>query len=471
MKKKVTAVFDIGRTNKKFFLFDSDFQEVYREYSRFDEITDEDGYPTENLEALEKWAKEVFDRMMESPEFEIRALNFSCYGASLVHIDKNGKVLTPLYNYMKPLKTEVFDDFYDKYGPENELSRSTGSQKLGMLNTGMQLYWFKYERPKVYEKIKYSLHLPQYLSYLFTGIPVSEHTSIGCHTMLWDYEKKDYHDWVYKEGIHEKFPPIASSRETTPVNYKGKNIQMGVGVHDSSSALLPYIRSIKKPFLLISTGTWSISINPFNKGMLTKEDIGNGCLFNMRIDGSPVKVSTLFLGNEYKLQIKELSAHFKVQEDYHRTVKFNQDTFFEINKDFEHMFKWASIVSENMPEETKIPYDKFEHAYHQLMLELVLLQVKSIRSAIGNENIKRLYIDGGFSDNEVYIQLLSRYLDNMKISTTDSSLGSALGAAIVISDVTLEPKFLKKNYALKKHVPFIMQKSGTLRNSGNDQLT
>ena len=457
MKKKVTAVFDIGRTNKKFFLFDSDFQEVYREYSRFDEISDEDGYPTENLEALEKWAKEVFDRMMDSPEFDIEALNFSCYGASLVHIGENGKPLTPLYNYMKPLKAEVYDTFYDKYGPEKELSRSTGSQKLGMLNTGMQLYWLKYERPKVYEKIKYSLHLPQYLSYLFTGIPVSEHTSIGCHTMLWDFDKKDYHDWVYKEGINEKFPPIASSRETTPINYNGKNIQMGAGIHDSSSALLPYIRSINKPFLLVSTGTWSISINPFNKGMLTMDDIDNGCLFNMRIDGSPVKVSTLFLGNEYKLQIKALSAHFNVQEDYHRKVKFDQDTFFEINKDFVHMFKWASITSENMPEETNITYNRFEHAYHQLMLELVLLQVKSIRSAIGDEKIERIYIDGGFSDNEVYIQLLSQSLDNMKLSTTDSSLGSALGAAIVISDATLEPKFLKKNYSLKKHVPFIIQ--------------
>ena len=457
MKKKVTAVFDIGRTNKKFFLFDSDFQEVYREYSRFDEITDEDGYPTENLEALEKWAKEVFDRMMDSPEFDIRALNFSCYGASLVHIGENGKPLTPLYNYMKPLKAEVYDTFYDKYGPEKELSRSTGSQKLGMLNTGMQLYWLKYERPKVYEKIKYSLHLPQYLSYLFTGIPVSEHTSIGCHTMLWDFDKKDYHDWVYKEGINEKFPPIASSRETTPINYNGKNIQMGAGIHDSSSALLPYIRSINKPFLLVSTGTWSISINPFNKGMLTMDDIDNGCLFNMRIDGSPVKVSTLFLGNEYKLQIKALSAHFNVQEDYHRKVKFDQDTFFEINKDFVHMFKWASITSENMREETNITYDRFEHAYHQLMLELVLLQVKSIRSAIGDEKIERIYIDGGFSDNEVYIQLLSQSLDNMKLSTTDSSLGSALGAAIVISDAILEPKFLKKNYSLKKHVSFIIQ--------------
>jgi sugar (pentulose or hexulose) kinase len=455
MKTKVTAVFDIGRTNKKFFLFDADLQEVYREYARFDEITDEDGYPTENLEALENWAKEVFDRMLDASEFDIIALNFSCYGASMVHIDENGKPLTPLYNYMKPLADDVYNSFYETYGPENEISRVTGSPRLGMLNTGMHLYWLKYARPEVYKKIKYSLHLPQYLSYLFTGVPVSEYTSIGCHTLLWDFEKKDYHKWVYQEGIDAKLPPIVSSRETIPINYKGKTIQMGPGIHDSSSALLPYIRSITKPFLLVSTGTWSISINPFNTGMLTAEDIENDGLFNMRIDGNPVKVSRLFLGSEYKIQTKMLSQHFNVPEDYHKTVPFNQDTFFEINKDFVPMFRWKSITSDDMPEETQIPYDKFEHAYHQLMLELVLLQEKSIRAAIGNEKIERLYVDGGFSDNEVYIQLLSQHLSKMKLRTANSSLGSALGAAIVISDVILKRKFLKKNYALKKHKSLI----------------
>lgn len=455
MKIKVTAVFDIGRTNKKFFLFDTNFQEVHREYSRFEEITDEDGYPTENLVALENWAKKIFDEMLNSNKFEIEALNFSCYGASLVHIDEQGKPLTPLYNYMKPIADEIYESFYDSYGPENELSRVTGSPKLGMLNTGMHLYWLKHTKPEVFKKVKYSLHLPQYLSYLFTGIPVSEYTSIGCHTLLWDFEKKDFHSWVYNEGIDDKLPSIACAKDTIPVNYKGNIIQIGTGIHDSSSALLPYIRSITKEFLLVSTGTWSISINPFNKGMLTTEDIRKDSFFNMRVDGSPVKVSSLFLGNEYKIQIKALSELFNVPEDYHKTVKFNQAIIFEINKDFVYMFKWHSIASVNMPEEIKITYDKFEHAYHQLMLELVLLQEKSIRSAVGDVKIKKLYVDGGFSDNEVYIQLLSQYLSNMKLSTTDSSLGSALGAAIVISDITLEPKFLKKNYACKKHISLI----------------
>lgn len=107
-----------------------------------------------------------------------------------------------------------------------------------------------------------------------------------------------------------------------------------------------------------------------------------------------------------------------------------------------------------MPTETKIPYDNFEHAYHHLMIELVQLQVNGIKMAKGEDHIKNLYIDGGFSNNEIYIKLLTHYLPDMKLRTTDSSLGSALGAAIVISDTKLDSKFLKNNYSLKKHVPF-----------------
>ncbi len=457
MKTKVTAIFDIGRTNKKFFLFDSNCHEVYREYAHFDEIADEDGYPSENLVALVNWARATFDRMLNAPEFDIVALNFSSYGASLVHIDENGNVLTPLYNYMKPLKDEVYTSFYAKYGDEYELSRVTGSPKSGMLNTGIHLYWLKYTQPKTFEKIKYALHLPQYLSYLFSGIAVSEYTSIGCHTLLWDFEKNDYHHWVYQEKIAKKLAPIVSSRKTIHVDYKGKPIAVGPGIHDSSAALIPYARSITKPFLLVSTGTWSIAINPFHKGTLTLTDIKNDCLFNMRIDGSPVKVSRLFLGNEYKIQVKVLSQHFKVNADYHKKVRFDSDIFFAIKKDFTPVFKWQSITAENMPKETKISYDQFEYAYHQLLLELVLLQVKSIQLAVGDSAIKRLYIDGGFSDNDVYITMLSLYLNAMKLRTTDASLGSALGAALVISDITLAPNFLKKNYSLKKHRPFIIR--------------
>lgn len=453
----VTAIFDIGKTNKKFFLFDKDYKEVYKEYISFDEITDEDGHPTENLEALQEWLKSVFNRILEAKEYNVLAINFSTYGASFVHIDEDGKVLTPLYNYTKPLEKNLITSFLEKYGPKESFLKTIGCYDLSMLNSGMQLYWLKYRNPETYNKIKYSLHLPQYLSFIFTGIPLSEFTSIGCHTALWDYEKKDYHEWVYKEGINQILPAIVSTETSINMNYNGKRIKIGVGIHDSSSALLPYVRSIKKKFVLVSTGTWSITFNPFTDNPISQKSKNVDSINYMRINGKPVKATRLFLGNEYKLQVNKLHKHFGVSEDYHRHVKFDYDTYLEIVKDFENMFRWESIDDANMPSKTKVPYQKFEHAYHQLMTELVLLQIKSIKNVIGDDDIKRLYVDGGFSDNDLYIKLLSHYFRDKKLRTTDSSLGSALGAAICISDSKLNSKFLKKNYALKKHVPFVIK--------------
>ncbi|TXD82005.1 carbohydrate kinase [Subsaximicrobium wynnwilliamsii] len=457
MKQKVTAVFDIGKTNKKFFLFDEAYQQVHKEYIKFDEISDEDGYPTEDLASLQKWLKQVFNRILATEAYEIKAINFSTYGASFVHLDENGNPLTPLYNYTKQIDQHIIDGFLEKYGPREEFLNTTGCADLSLLNSGLQLYWIKHGKPEIYKNIKYSLHLPQYLSYVFIGIPLSEYTSIGCHTGLWNYEIKDYYDWVYEEGIHKILPPIVSTETSVNMNYNGKRIKIGVGIHDSSAALLSYVRSVKKKFVLVSTGTWSIAFNPFDDDAISKDLEDKEAINYMRINGKPVKATRLFLGNEYKIQVQKLDKHFDVSEDYHRSIKFDYDTYFEIIKDFQHYFKWESITDPDMPSETKIPFDEFEHAYHQLMTELVLLQIKSIKKVIGDDEIKRLYVDGGFSDNEVYIKLLSHYFRDKKLRTTDSSLGSALGAAIAISDSKLNSKFLKNNYSLKKHVPFIVK--------------
>ena len=85
MKKiKVTAVFDIGKTNKKFFLFDQSFREVHKEYIRFEEVEDEDGHPTENLLALQKWLKDVFHSILDANEYDVKAINFSTMSSEIL---------------------------------------------------------------------------------------------------------------------------------------------------------------------------------------------------------------------------------------------------------------------------------------------------------------------------------------------------------------------------------------------------
>ena len=65
-------------------------------------------------------------------------------------------------------------------------------------------------------------------------------------------------------------------------------------------------------------------------------------------------------------------------------------------------------------------------------------------------------MDGGFADNETFIKLLSYHFQDYKIRTTKSPLGSALGAAMAISENKIDRKFLKKHYAMKKHSPLIL---------------
>ena len=154
MGKEVTAVFDIGKTNKKFFLFDRDFHEVHREYTHLESVPDEDGYPSENLQALTAWMRAVLHRALDDPQWDIHTLNFSTYGASLVHLDNRGEPLTPLYNYTKPYEPSLEDAFYAKYGPQEAFERHTGASRSGMLNSGLQLYWLKNRQPGTYSKIK-----------------------------------------------------------------------------------------------------------------------------------------------------------------------------------------------------------------------------------------------------------------------------------------------------------------------------
>ncbi|MBC6996593.1 FGGY family carbohydrate kinase [Neolewinella lacunae] len=454
--QKVTAVFDIGKTNKKFFLFDRYFREVHREYVSFPEIVDEDGYPTEDLPALQSWLREVFHRILEAEAYDVRAINFSSYGASLVYLDDEGKVLTPLYNYHKPLDPALIADFYAKYGPEESFAVATGSTNAGRLNAGMQLYWLKYARPEVFARLRYALHLPQYLSYVFTGIPLSEYTSIGCHTALWDYAAKDYHRWVYAEGLHRVLPAIVSTETSINMNYNGRRIKIGVGIHDSSAALLPYIRSERKPFVLVSTGTWSVALNPFTKRPLTPEDLANGCINYLRINGKPVKAARLFLGQEYKLQTGLLAKHYGVADDFHKSIRFDFGIYQRLMKDFRRRFHFREITGYEGPGMTNLAGLTYPEAYHQLMMELLDLQAQSIRSALGGTPAVKLFIDGGFSDNDVYVKLLSHHFRDLDLRTTDASLGSALGAALCIADTRLNSKFLKQTYGLRKHKPFIV---------------
>src|ERR1700761_2516086 len=111
----VIAVFDIGKTNKKLFLFDEDYRIVFERSARLEETTDEDGFPCEDLDNLNVFIVDSLHEIIEQANFHIKAVNFSAYGASLVYVSENRKPLSPLYNYLKSYPTKLSEQLYQKY--------------------------------------------------------------------------------------------------------------------------------------------------------------------------------------------------------------------------------------------------------------------------------------------------------------------------------------------------------------------
>ena len=84
MKEKVIAVFDVGKTNKKILLFDFDLNIVSEIEEKFPEITDDDGFECDDIEKIEKWILSSVNDLLNSEKYNLVAVNFATYGATLV---------------------------------------------------------------------------------------------------------------------------------------------------------------------------------------------------------------------------------------------------------------------------------------------------------------------------------------------------------------------------------------------------
>lgn len=410
LRTPVIAVFDIGKTNKKVFLWSTAFEIVFEKQQAFTEILDEDGFACEDLAALQQWIIDTFTELFQMPEFELIGLNFSAYGASFVYVNGAGDPVAPLYNYLKPVSTPFP---YMDFGGENEFARKTASPILGNLNSGLQVYESTF-RPFWSEVFK-ALHFPNYLASLFTGRLVSEITSIGCHTALWDFDAGQYHPWVSK--IEDKLAPISteSSLEIDGIHY-------GLGLHDSSAALVPYLRCISEDFVLLSTGTWCIAMHPFNESPLHADELANDVLCYLQPNGKPVKASRLFGGHFHEEQVARMEKHFGGS---FKDLKFSDRVFslFGANSSiFESAF--ASRDLNDFPD--------LASAYDQFMVDLVGQQIFSLNLLLQDASVKQLLVDGGFSKNEWYMRLLARAFPELEVYAAEVAQASALGAALMV---------------------------------------
>ncbi|WP_299666673.1 FGGY family carbohydrate kinase [uncultured Polaribacter sp.] len=431
--KNVIAIVDIGKTNKKIFLFDQKFDIVSMKSVQFKEIKDEDGFPCDDIASIENWILAEIRDIQTKGIYKIKAINFSTHGASIIFLDKNGKRLTPLYNYLKPLDLSKYTYVYEANGGIDEFSRKTASPAYGMLNTGIQILKLKNEKPEIWKNVVSILHYPQYLSYLFTKEITAEFTSIGAHTATWDFDNMQYHSWLKDESI--TLPEPSKGKEAILTEINGENIAVGTGLHDSSSSIIPILEKEKgKNYVLLSTGTWIIAMNPFSKKNLTKKQLKNNCLCFMTPEKQQVKSSMQFLGKIHEVYTKALTAYFKTKKNAHKSLYLDIKLCETLISRGSQIFLEEGIDT-NFEANLELPkkFTSFEKAYYQLVYEICKKVITGIDLILDDKNkLTDIFISGGFNSNEVFTKFLSLMKKNVRIRLTNSANESAYGAALMM---------------------------------------
>jgi sugar (pentulose or hexulose) kinase len=77
-------------------------------------------------------------------------------------------------------------------------------------------------------------------------------------------------------------------------------------------------------------------------------------------------------------------------------------------------------------------FGSYEEAYHQLMIDLMTRQAISTGLVLKNSAVKRIFVDGGFAKNPIYMHLLAAAFPSVEVYAAAVAQASAMGAALAV---------------------------------------
>jgi len=309
------AVLDIGKTNKKVFVYDADLRCLNPDESGavFKQVTT-DGVLCDAMPAIYAW---MLNGLREAAARypTIRCISISTHGATIALLGRrrdryftgDGGLVFPVVSYEQAVTPDEDEAFFRDVGmsPE-EMQRRTGTARFGWLvNHGKQVHWLKRRWPERFAEVTDILMFPQYLGYLLTGETGIEPTYPGCHGYLLDADGRHYSVVAERLGIVDLLPPLPFRATWEPLGTLTPDIarQTGLpadclvtmGVHDSNAALVPYFVSGLTDFVVQDSGTWIVTMAPTREAAFAEDEIGREVFFNRSIYGGPIK-TTIFRG-------------------------------------------------------------------------------------------------------------------------------------------------------------------------------
>ena len=218
-------------------------------------------------------------------------------------------------------------------------------------------------------------------------------------------------------------------------------IPVGVGLHDSNAALLPYLIDKNRDARLcpLSTGTWCVGMHQVPTPTYQPHEIGSKIIFNVDALGGWQKVSFLMGGQDYALyhdliggdHVNEadptvLTSCWPVRLDSCRGPRpASSLAALAMPSPATTSGVWQQLASGQRP----AWWSDTETAHHLLNISLALQAAYALhRTDI--EADTAIYVEGGFRHNGVFLGVLAAQLAPRPVYCTDIGQASALGAGI-----------------------------------------
>ena len=447
----LAAVIDLGKTNVKFALVDTERAAEVEVLTEATTINTRGRYPCIDHEAIESFLLQAF--CQQSKHHEIDALTVTTHGATAALVDAAGQLVLPVMDYEFDGVNELANEYNDIRPDFNE----TGSPRLPCgLNIGAQLYWQQHCFSEDFSKTKAILTWPAYWVNRLCGAQANDVSSLGCHTDLYAPRGRTHSSLVEQMNLTHMMPKTCHSGyhcgtlNQSLLTYINRSAPLPVytGIHDSNASLVPHLVSHKPPFSVISTGTWFIAMAVGGDRPALNES--RDTLFNVNAMGQPVASARFMGGREHELLIHCEQDPGSLNEDSAYEAVFNARLQSEFNSVGMLM---PSVVANTGPYPNcpskwinePVGNTALRNGLVSLYLALMTAECLSLIGAQGP-----IFVEGPVSKDALYAQMLT-VATGRPVAISGATTGTSVGAAMLIRAPSGKPDsvFIKQNTDLQ----------------------
>lgn len=422
---KAVAVFDLGKTNSKLFVFGADGSILSETRTKPSWIEHESMRVLDD-EALFGWMTAALSTAVA--EHSVGHVMFSGHGCTFALVERD-QLVHPILDYEQE-PPQLLADRIDMLVPAFD---ETYSPRLPLgFNYGRHMLWLEAIKPEVFNRADAILPYPQFWSWKFSGQKASEVSYIGCHSHLWAPLRGDFSSLVDHQEWREKMPAFEpagaaiGSWEASSGEGSSASVVVHNGVHDSNSALYFYRSLGFDDFTLVSTGTWVIIFN--SACPLEALDEHRDMLANVTVDGRPAPTIRFMGGREYDVASGGWSKGISLDAVSRVIAKgvFALPSFAPGGPMQGREGRFVGPLA-----------DDEERAAAALLYVVMMtnLSLDLIQSA------NPIVIDGGLVKTGLFAGLLAQLRPSQPIFTSTTAEGSAFGAAALVFDTLGQKPF------------------------------